>query len=135
MLKIKEEFIMSNLDAREEMVYTNRNFSFALELLKKGARISREGWNSKGLYVEIEKGGDYKFSELNPFFVIKNNLNSFNTWVPSVSDLLAEDWEIKIDRDREIVIPLEGNGVLEKLAEEVMERMCKKMQKHIKINI
>ncbi|MCC0640207.1 MULTISPECIES: MW1434 family type I TA system toxin [unclassified Clostridioides] len=29
-----------------------------------------------------------------PFFVIKNTLNSFNTWVPSVSDIFAEDWEV-----------------------------------------
>jgi hypothetical protein len=68
------------------------DFSVALELLKKGKKLTREGWAGKGLYVQLNKGGDYEFSEILPFFVIKNSLNSFNTWVPSISDLLAEDW-------------------------------------------
>lgn len=70
------------------------NFGQALESLKRGAKVAREGWNGKGLYVQLHKGGDYEFSELLPFFVIKNVKNSFNTWVPSVSDCLAEDWEL-----------------------------------------
>lgn len=68
------------------------DFSEAIKYLKRGFKVCRKGWNGKGLYIEIEKGGDYKFSELNPFLVIKNNLNSFNTWVPSISDLMADDW-------------------------------------------
>lgn len=70
------------------------NFGQALESLKQGERVARAGWNGKGMWVRLEEGGDFNFSELLPFFVIKNALNSFNTWVPSVSDLLAEDWEI-----------------------------------------
>ena len=70
------------------------DFSMALELLKKGKKLARAGWSGKGLYVQLTKGGDYEFSEILPFFVLKNSHNSFNTWVPSVSDLLAEDWEI-----------------------------------------
>ena len=68
------------------------NFEEALKYLKRGFKLCRKGWNGKGMYVEMEKGGDYKFSEILPFFVIKNTSNSFNTWVPSVSDLMAEDW-------------------------------------------
>lgn len=74
------------------------NFGLALEELKQGNKVTRKGWNGRGLYVQLEKGGDYQFSEILPFFVIKNTLNSFNTWVPSVSDLLAEDWTI-VDLD------------------------------------
>lgn len=68
------------------------NFGEALKYLKRGLKVSRKGWNGKGMYIQMDKGGDYKFSEIYPFFVIKNVLNSFNTWVPSVSDLMAEDW-------------------------------------------
>lgn len=68
------------------------NFEEALKYLKRGLKICRKGWNGKGLYIELEKGGNYKFSEILPYFVIKNTQNSFNTWVPSVSDLMAEDW-------------------------------------------
>ena len=70
------------------------NFGKALEALKEGKKVARAGWNGKDMYVQLHKGGDYEFSELNPFFVIKNVVNSFNTWVPSISDLLAEDWTV-----------------------------------------
>lgn len=70
------------------------NFGEALKYLKRGLKVCRKGWNGKGLYVKLEKGGDYEFSEILPYFVIKNTSNSFNTWVPSVSDLMADDWTI-----------------------------------------
>lgn len=68
------------------------DFGVALEHIKYGLKVCRMGWNGKGMYIKLEKGGDYEFSEINPFFVIKNTSNSFNTWVPSASDLLAKDW-------------------------------------------
>jgi len=70
------------------------NFGQAIEALKDGKKVARKGWNGKGMYIQLNKGGDYEFSEILPFFVIKNVLNSFNTWVPSVPDILAEDWEV-----------------------------------------
>ena len=33
--------------------------------------------------------------DLNEHFVIKNVNGSFSTWVPSVNDALATDWETK----------------------------------------
>jgi len=70
------------------------NFGIALEKLKKGNKVAREGWNGKGMYIQLNKGIDFEFSELCPFLTIKNVKNSFDTWVPSISDLLAEDWVI-----------------------------------------
>lgn len=99
------DYTFSNI-ASDEWVLANKentpvlggcatfNFGEALKYLKRGLKICRNGWNGKGLYIELEKGGDYKFSEILPYFVIKNTQNSFNTWVPSVSDLMAEDWMI-----------------------------------------
>ena len=65
-----------------------------IEALKDRKKVARAGWNGKGMYVELSKGGDYEFSELLPFFVLKGVNNAFNTWVASVSDTLAEDWQI-----------------------------------------
>lgn len=70
------------------------NFGQALESLKLGCKIAREGWNGKGMYVQLHTGVDYEHVIIEPFIVIKNVKNSFNTWVPSISDLLAEDWTI-----------------------------------------
>ncbi|MCC0679093.1 MULTISPECIES: DUF2829 domain-containing protein [unclassified Clostridioides] len=68
-------------------------FEEVLPLIKNEEKAFRLCWNGKGMYVQMDKGGSYEFSEIYPFFVIKNTLNSFNTWVPSVSDIFAEDWE------------------------------------------
>lgn len=70
------------------------DFGQALTELQRGKKLSRAGWDSKGSYVQLDKGRDYAFSEILPFFVIKNTSNSFNTWLPSVPDLLADDWDI-----------------------------------------
>jgi hypothetical protein len=69
------------------------NFGQALEALKESKKVARAGWNGKGMYVQLVEGRDFEFSELCAHFVIKNARNSFDTWVPSISDLLAEDWK------------------------------------------
>jgi hypothetical protein len=79
---------------QETLKSKSLTFGDALAALKAGLKVARSGWNGKGMYVQLNKGGDYEFSELLPFFVLKGVNNAFNTWVPSVSDCLAEDWEI-----------------------------------------
>ncbi|WP_187119059.1 DUF2829 domain-containing protein [Bacillus marasmi] len=69
------------------------DFSWALRRLLDGATIARRGWNGKGMYIQLHKGTDFEHAIIEPFLVIKNVNNSFNTWVPSISDLLAIDWE------------------------------------------
>lgn len=85
------------------------NFSDALNAVKLGARISREGWNGKGMYVVhqraypsgipinkntaeatgIPEGTVCKFL---PYLMMKTADNSFVPWPPSQVDLLADDW-------------------------------------------
>lgn len=69
------------------------DFSWALLRLKSGAKVMRSGWNGKGMYIQLHRGMDFEHAIIDPFFVIKNVKNSFNTWVPSISDMLANDWE------------------------------------------
>lgn len=71
-------------------------FSEVLNGLKAGRKYQRRGWNGKDLYVQLHGSlpavtltGDPKY--IDKFFVIVNG-ERVNTWVPSVSDLLAEDW-------------------------------------------
>lgn len=72
---------------------SNLTFSQALDHLKNGIKMQRVGWNGKGMYVEFVPAKDFQFSELNQHFVIKNVNNSFSTWVPSIGDMLANDWQ------------------------------------------
>jgi hypothetical protein len=70
------------------------NFGQAIEAVKEGKKVAREGWNGKGMYVQLHCGTDFEWAIIEPFLVIKNVKNSYNTWVPSISDLLSEDWEL-----------------------------------------
>lgn len=82
------------------------NFGQALEHLKQGAKVTRKGWNGKNLFVYYVPTNTYKtvtgvaskyFGEevtINAYFSIKTSEHSVSTWVPSVNDCLAEDWEV-----------------------------------------
>jgi hypothetical protein len=73
---------------------------------KRTRKFTRKGWNGKQLYVQLHgsiptgqvqlDNGENAYIE--PFVVIVNQANSrVNTWVPSSSDLQAEDWYEIID--------------------------------------
>ena len=89
------------------------NFGQALEAVKLGSKISREGWNGKGMFVVYQKGypegipcnkqtaeaWGMKEGELfkcEPYLQIKMANGSHAMWVPSINDVLAEDWAIII---------------------------------------
>ena len=87
------------------------NFGQAIESMKDGCSVAREGWNGKGMFVVMQKGypkgiscnkqtaevwgleeGDLFMCE--PYMQIKMTNGSHSMWVPSVNDCLAEDWSI-----------------------------------------
>ncbi len=84
------------------------NFGSALEALKHGHKVSRAGWNGKGMFVYLVPANSYPaqtgaakshFGEgamipYEPYFAIKNASNTISTWAPSVNDCLATDWEL-----------------------------------------
>ena len=83
-------------------------FGEALEELKKGVKVARDGWNGKGMFVYLVPAGRFAaYTEVakdiagedgkvdyNPYFAIKNVNGTVSTWVPSVNDCLSEDWFI-----------------------------------------
>lgn len=96
---------------------TNLSFSQALDALKKGKAISREGWNGKGMFVFLNKGShDFPQDQENPGKIesIRTSLfekgdkgavtrlpnlnmqaatgSTVTGWLASQTDLLAEDW-------------------------------------------
>jgi len=85
---------------------TNMTFGDALVMLKDGKRVSRAGWNGKGMFVYLVPANSYPaqtdvardcFGEMvpyNPYMAIKNVDDTVSTWVPSVNDALAEDWAV-----------------------------------------
>lgn len=79
---------------------TVANFSNALNWLKSGHRVARKGWNSKGMFLYLEKfEHSNKFNEkgyeYEPCIVMFTAQGKWQPgWLASQTDLLAEDWEI-----------------------------------------
>ena len=84
-------------------------FGEALEYCKKGRPIARLGWNGKGMALAYRKGyeegapanksmaKDWGVKEgsivrIKPYFQLRGVDGTYQTWVVSHEDLLAEDW-------------------------------------------
>lgn len=81
------------------------SFGAAIEAVKAGKRIAREGWNGKGQYVELASHVSYmepQGKQVNAdHAAIGNRALAFCGtsgvqlgWLASQADMLAEDWEI-----------------------------------------
>lgn len=94
------------------------NFGEAIEVLKSGLAIRRSGWNGKGLFVVKQvpshitndiipkmqslpqSAKDILMKRESPHIDYTNQMLIINldgradSWVPSVSDVFAEDWEV-----------------------------------------
>lgn len=74
-------------------------FSLALEALKSGMKVQRDGWNGKGLWLELQNPDSHSKMTL-PYIFISYPENATNTpnarvpWLASQTDMLAEDWRI-----------------------------------------
>lgn len=97
---------------------TEYKFGEAIEALKFGLAIRRKGWNGKGLFVvkqipdHIERDIIPKMQSLpqsakdlilkgkgfvdytSQCLIYNENTGRADSWVPSISDVFAEDWEI-----------------------------------------
>ena len=97
----------------------NHDFSKALKDVKKGNRISRSKWNNPNVFVVYQKGypegiscnkqtaeawglneGD-KFI-CNPYLQIQNSDGSHSMWVPSIDDILADDWMVSMTASNKV---------------------------------
>jgi hypothetical protein len=84
------------------------NFSQALDQIKAGKKVSREGWNGKGMFVFLVPGSTIKVNRaplLSAFpegteikyhshVDMKTADNQIVPWLCSQTDLLADDWGV-----------------------------------------
>ena len=80
------------------------DFGKAIQLLKEGKRLQREGWNGKKQYIELASNISYKNNKNEIINVehetIGNNAIAFIGtsgvqigWLASQADMLANDWK------------------------------------------
>lgn len=67
------------------------SFSKALDLLKAGHRLGRQGWNGKGMWLELQRPDAHSKMTL-PYIYMKTADNNVVPWLASQTDMLAEDW-------------------------------------------
>jgi hypothetical protein len=80
------------------------NFGHALMALHDGQKLTREGWSGKGLYIlyvpaaEHHSGNGPSFDAYFELFHpgTSPTLNRIAKWVPSVSDVDANDWSVVV---------------------------------------
>ena len=84
------------------------DFGFAIEALKRGSKVTRKGWNGKGMFLFLVSGSTFKVNrppllgiykegtEINylPHIDMKTADDKIVPWLASQTDMLAEDWQI-----------------------------------------
>jgi hypothetical protein len=71
-------------------------FGEALAELKAGKKVSRAGWNGKGMWLELQRP-DAHSKMKQPYLFIVPVGGELVPWVASQPDLLEEDWGVAPD--------------------------------------
>ncbi len=67
------------------------NFGQAIEALKNGDRVSRSGWNGKGMWLELQVPDEHSKMKL-PYIYMSTVTGALVPWLASQTDMLKEDW-------------------------------------------
>jgi hypothetical protein len=84
------------------------NFGQALEALKEGKKVSREGWNGKGMFLFLVPGSRFQVNrapllgiypegttiDYHAHVDMKTADNKVVPWLCSQTDMLSDDWGI-----------------------------------------
>jgi hypothetical protein len=76
------------------------DFGKALHELKCGRQVAREGWNGKGIFIEIQRPDENSKMTSPYIFIDTTGLQTDNKaapksrvpWLASQTDMLADDW-------------------------------------------
>lgn len=71
-------------------------FGEAIEALKLGMKVTRPGWNGKGMFLELQRPDTMSKMTLPYIYMFTADENRV-PWLASQTDMLSEDWEILID--------------------------------------
>jgi hypothetical protein len=69
----------------------NMTFGYALDRLNAGNKVSRAGWNGKGMWLGLQRPDAHSKMSL-PYIYMKTADDKLVPWLASQTDLLAEDW-------------------------------------------
>lgn len=67
------------------------DFGVALDALRGGRRVARNGWNGKGQWIALQEPNESSKMSL-PYLYIRTVGGDLVPWVASQTDILARDW-------------------------------------------
>jgi len=72
----------------------NLTFGHAIELLKRGSKVCRAGWNGKGMYLVLRNSTNSEMTVSYPYFVIPDCEEGTRKipYASTVIDIMSEDW-------------------------------------------
>lgn len=89
------------------------NFGQAIEALKEGKKVSREGWNGKGMFLwlkpaarikaewckdpllkELAEANGGEIDALGTICMFTADKKILSGWLASQTDMLSEDWQL-----------------------------------------
>ena len=102
------EFYAAEIIVEEPADKLTFGFDTALNMLREGKKLSRQGWNGKHMYIYFAAGSKFQvrrppisnfvpegtWVEYRPHIDMRCADGSFVPWVASQSDILAYDWSI-----------------------------------------
>jgi hypothetical protein len=78
-------------DALTQVGQKNLRFGDAIDILKLGGRVAREGWNGKDQWLELQTPDEHSKMQ-QPYIYISPVAGDLIPWFASQSDMLARDW-------------------------------------------
>lgn len=69
------------------------DFGSVLHYMRLGDRAYRNGWNGKGMYIQIQFPDEHSKMTL-PYIYMFTAQGDLVPWLASQTDLLSEDWEV-----------------------------------------
>lgn len=69
------------------------DIGWAVKQLRDGRRVTRPGWNGRGMYLEMQVPDEHSKMTL-PYVYMYTATTDFVPWLCSQTDLLALDWQV-----------------------------------------
>lgn len=66
---------------------------WAVKQMRNGARVFRQGWNGKGMFLGLQEP-DFNSKMTLPYIYMRTADNKLVPWLCSQSDLLATDYDV-----------------------------------------
>lgn len=89
------------VDSQEHLQPPTMDFGYAVKIMKDGKRVSRIGWNGKGMWLRLAESPtkteyriDGEVFGFLPYIQMKTADDKIVPWLASQTDVLAEDWII-----------------------------------------